>query len=85
MGRKRDRVELEHQVGDDRSDTRAEHLRGYVRDELFRRKPPEHSIGEAHDGIEMRAGHGSEREDQRDEAGAGRDGVLQQLQPDVVR
>ena len=35
--------------------------------------------------VEVRAGDGAEREDQRDEPGAGRDRVLEQLQADVVR
>ena len=38
-----------------------------------------------HDRVEVRARDRHEREDERDEPGAGRDRVLEQLQPDVVR
>ena len=45
----------------------------------------EQAVGHRDDRVEVRARHRAEREDQRDEPGAGRDRVLEQLEPDVVR
>ena len=50
-----------------------------------RRDAAEQPVGQRHDRVEVRARHRTEREDQSDQARAGRGRVLQQLQPDVVR
>ena len=81
-----DRRQVEHQVGDDRADARADDLRDDV--DAQRRAvvdPTEEPVGERDDRVEVRARDRAEREDQRDEPGAGRDRVLEQLQPDVAR
>jgi hypothetical protein len=45
----------------------------------------EQPVGGGDDRVEMRTGDGTEHEDERGEPQACGDGVLQQLQPDVVR
>ena len=79
-----DRGELEHHVGDHRSDARADHLRDHVHARVARAHPAEQTVGHGDDRVEVRARHRPEREDQRHEARAGGDRVLEELQPDVV-
>ena len=45
----------------------------------------EQPVDQRDDRVEVGAGHRAEHEDQRDERASGRGGVLQQLEPDVVR
>ena len=85
MGRPRDCVEIEHEVGNYGTQAAADDLRGHVRNELPSGQPAQDSVGQAHDRIEMGAGDGAECEDQRDQPRAGGDAVLEQLEADVVR
>ena len=79
-----DRVEVEHEVRDDRSGARARDLGGDVGAQLTGGEPTEDPVRERDDRVEVGAGHRAEREDQRDEPGGGRGRVLEQLQPEVV-
>jgi len=79
-----DRRQVEHQVRDDDAEAAAGDLRGDEQSGGPAAEGAERPLGEGHDGVE-RGGDRPKREDQRDERGAGDDGVLQQLQPTVVR
>jgi hypothetical protein len=46
--------------------------------------PAEHSVDERHDRVEVATGDGAEHEDDREQAGAGRGCVLEELEPDVI-
>ena len=79
-----DGVEVEHQVGEDGAEDAA--------DDLGRRhgrgrrgvEHPEHALDQRHHRVE-RGRHRLERQDQRDQRGAGDQAVLEQLEADVVR
>ena len=78
--------EVEHEVGEDRTRAMPPAIwRGDVGGEVAAVEPAEDGVGEAHDRVEVGAGHRPEREDERDETGGGRGRVLEQLEPDVAR
>src|SRR5205085_5274181 len=84
LRRPRDGVELEHDVGDDGAGDRAGDLRADVRRQVATIEPAEERVSSAHDRVEVAAGHGTEREDQRDEPARGGGRVLEQLEADVA-
>ena len=77
--------ELEHQVGHDRADDAADHLRREVDRDLPGGHAAEEPVGQRDHRVEVTAGHRPEREDQRHQSGTGGQRVLQQLEADVVR
>ena len=79
-----DRGEVEHEVRDHRADARAGDLGDDVDAGVAGRSAAEDAVGERDDRVEVGARDRAEGEDQRDEPGAGRDRVLEQLEPDVV-
>ena len=84
-GGERHRGQLEHQVGHDRADDAADQLRREVDRDLPGGHAAEEPVGQGDHRVEVPAGHRPEREDQRDQSGAGGQRVLQQLEADVVR
>ena len=85
MGGHGDGGKLEHQVRDHRADTGAHDLGRDVDERLTGCDTSEHAVGQRDDRVEVRARYRPEGEDQRDERGAGRDRVLEELEADVVR
>ena len=84
MRRQVDRGQVEHQVGDDRTDEAARDLGVDQDDRVASRHGAERSLDQRDDRVE-RGRDRLQREDQRDQCAAGDDAVLQQLEPDVVR
>ena len=84
VGRDGDGVEVEHQVGDDRPEQRRPQSARATRAAAVGgrdRRPSD--LGQGHDWVE-RGRDRLERQDERDQNGAGGEAVLEQLQPDVV-
>ena len=78
-------AEREHDVGDDRAEDAAGDLSGEVGERVAPADPAEARVDERHDWVEVPAGDGAEHEDDREQPGSGRGGVLEQFESDVVR
>ena len=85
LRRQLDRGELEHHVREHGPEAAANDLSDHVEARVARRDPVERAIDEGHDRVEVRAGDGTEHEDQPDERGSSRGGVLEQLEAGVAR
>ena len=84
VGRDADRREGEHRVRGDRSGDAAGHLGRDVGEGVAPAQAAEAGVDERDDRVEVGAGDRPEHEDDREEAGRGRGGVLEQLQADVA-
>jgi hypothetical protein len=76
-GRREDRL-AEHRVSDGDAGERPEHLGRDVDRDVAPPDAPLPGVGERHRGVEVRAGHRPEGQDQGHQPGAGRDGVRQE-------
>ena len=81
MTRREEQRQTEHPVGERRAEQRAGDLRDDVGGHGGPRDAALPRVGERHGGIEVRARHRAEREDQRDERAAGRERVRKQRRP----
>jgi hypothetical protein len=63
----------------------AGYLCGYVGERVTPTEATEGRVGERDNGVEVPARHRAEHENDREQAGRGRGGVLEQLQPDIAR
>jgi hypothetical protein len=79
LRRPRDGRKIEHQVGEDHPEAAPENLSPHVDERVTVAPPPQESIDECDHGVQVRAGHGADREDQSQQRGGGRDPVLEQL------
>jgi hypothetical protein len=84
VGRDRDGVQLEHQVGQHAARDPSGHLGDHRQRGLGSRDPSQQPFDDADHRVEAR-GHRLQGQDQRDQGRAGDQAVLQQLETDVVR
>ena len=84
-GAERDGSLPEHEVREDRADDASDNLGGDVQRGVAPRPQPAERIHDRDNGIEVGTADGHEDEDEHAEAEGGREGILQQLQPDIVR
>ena len=86
VGRRFDQRQVEHGVGDDCADAAADDLRRDVRGRIDRHaRRPSDAVHDRHHRVQMSAGDGTDRQDDRRQRGCGRDRVLEQLDAGVGR
>ncbi len=74
----------EHQVGDNRAHDASGHLDKRIERRVARAHVALEGKDERHRRVEMRPRNGAENRDEHDEDGAGRQGVADELNPDVM-
>ena len=77
--------EVEHHVGDNGADDAPCHLGRDVGEGVAPAQAAEACVDQRDDGVEVSAGNRPEHEDEREQTGRSRGGVLQKLKAGVVR